>query len=253
MTKLATRLADEGLGEIVVVCGYLDRATGTAMGVDRLGRPKGSPTNSAAVMYRRRGRHQRGEAPPAELRRLRRVPALRPRRHPAGDPHPRRRRRAGDLRGPLAGRRAGGGHPGRRCGAPAGREQFAVRGQQGRRPRRAGQPPGPRGRLPAGLREPDRRAGRAGLRRRLADRRCRGQCVRPGAAVRAGQHGGRPRPAGPDRYAGGRARGHPDRAHRAARGRRFRRTSRSPTAQAPRLSDEAEMYRRSSPGCATTW
>ena len=51
MTKLAARLAEEGLGEIVVVCGYLDRATGTAMGIDRLGRPKGSPTNSAAVLH----------------------------------------------------------------------------------------------------------------------------------------------------------------------------------------------------------
>jgi NAD+ synthase (glutamine-hydrolysing) len=52
MGKLAATLADAGLGEIVVVCGYLDRSTGTAMGVDRLGRPKGSPTNSAAVLYR---------------------------------------------------------------------------------------------------------------------------------------------------------------------------------------------------------
>ncbi|GAA1163392.1 NAD+ synthase [Kribbella jejuensis] len=52
--KLAQRLADEGLGEIVVICGYLDRAGGTAMGVDRLGRPKGSPTNSAAVIHQGR-------------------------------------------------------------------------------------------------------------------------------------------------------------------------------------------------------
>lgn len=51
---LAQRLADEGLGEIVVVVGYLDRAGGTAMGVDRLGRPKGSPTNSAAVIHQGR-------------------------------------------------------------------------------------------------------------------------------------------------------------------------------------------------------
>lgn len=51
MTKLAARLADEGLGETVVVCGYLARASGAAMGVDRLGRPKGSPTNSAAVLH----------------------------------------------------------------------------------------------------------------------------------------------------------------------------------------------------------
>ncbi|HZX01504.1 NAD+ synthase [Kribbella sp.] len=49
--SLAKRLADEGLGDIVVVCGYLDRASGTAMGIDRLGRPKGSPTNSAAVIH----------------------------------------------------------------------------------------------------------------------------------------------------------------------------------------------------------
>jgi NAD+ synthase (glutamine-hydrolysing) len=50
--KLAARLADEGLGETVVVVGYLDRATGAAMGVDRLGRPKGSPTDAAAVLHR---------------------------------------------------------------------------------------------------------------------------------------------------------------------------------------------------------
>ncbi|GAA1605455.1 MULTISPECIES: NAD+ synthase [Kribbella] len=49
--SLARRLSDEGLGDIVVVCGYLDRAGGTAMGIDRLGRPKGSPTNSAAVVH----------------------------------------------------------------------------------------------------------------------------------------------------------------------------------------------------------
>ncbi len=52
ISRLATRLAEEGLGETVVVCGYLDRASGSAMGVDRLGRPKGSPTNSAAVLHR---------------------------------------------------------------------------------------------------------------------------------------------------------------------------------------------------------
>jgi NAD+ synthase (glutamine-hydrolysing) len=51
---LAKRLADEGLGDIVVICGYLDRVGGTAMGVDRLGRPKGSPTNAAAVIHQGR-------------------------------------------------------------------------------------------------------------------------------------------------------------------------------------------------------
>ncbi len=49
--KLATRLAEEGLGETVVVVGYLDRAFGPAMGTDRLGRPKGSPVNAAAVIH----------------------------------------------------------------------------------------------------------------------------------------------------------------------------------------------------------
>src|SRR6266545_1157526 len=54
ISKLASRLAAEGLGETVVVCGYLDRAFGpeTDTDTDRLGRPKGSPVNAAAVIHR---------------------------------------------------------------------------------------------------------------------------------------------------------------------------------------------------------
>jgi len=44
---LALRLADEGLGDMVVVIGYLDRAEESA---PRLGVPHGSPLNAAAVM-----------------------------------------------------------------------------------------------------------------------------------------------------------------------------------------------------------
>ncbi|MDQ3627658.1 MAG: NAD+ synthase [Actinomycetota bacterium] len=44
---LARRLADEGLAELVVVVGYLDRAEESA---PRLGVPHGSPLNAAAVM-----------------------------------------------------------------------------------------------------------------------------------------------------------------------------------------------------------
>jgi NAD+ synthase (glutamine-hydrolysing) len=45
--ELATRLAEEGLGDLVVVVGYLARAEESA---PRLGVPNGSPLNSAAVL-----------------------------------------------------------------------------------------------------------------------------------------------------------------------------------------------------------
>ena len=46
---LARDLADDGLGEIVVIVGYLDRLTGSA---NRLGRPRGAPVNAAGVLHR---------------------------------------------------------------------------------------------------------------------------------------------------------------------------------------------------------
>lgn len=49
LTALARRLADEGLGELVVVVGYLD---GTSGALPRSGRPAGSPQNAAAALHR---------------------------------------------------------------------------------------------------------------------------------------------------------------------------------------------------------
>ncbi|WP_166355911.1 NAD+ synthase [Phytoactinopolyspora limicola] len=48
--QLATRLDAEGLGSVAVVVGYLGRDDTTADSV-QLGRPKGSPQNSIAVLY----------------------------------------------------------------------------------------------------------------------------------------------------------------------------------------------------------
>lgn len=45
--QLAQRLADEGLGDLVVIVGHLDRAKDVS---DRLGVPKNAPTNSASVL-----------------------------------------------------------------------------------------------------------------------------------------------------------------------------------------------------------
>ncbi|MCB5170030.1 NAD+ synthase [Streptomyces bambusae] len=49
LDALAARLAAEGLGELPVVVGYLDRADEAR---PRLGRPAGSPLNAAAVLHR---------------------------------------------------------------------------------------------------------------------------------------------------------------------------------------------------------
>jgi NAD+ synthase (glutamine-hydrolysing) len=48
LDRLATELADRGLGGLVVVAGYLD---GTPDDQSRLGRPAGSPVNAAAVLH----------------------------------------------------------------------------------------------------------------------------------------------------------------------------------------------------------
>ncbi|PJE94519.1 NAD+ synthase [Streptomyces carminius] len=49
LTALAARLADEGLGELPVVVGYLDRAEKAQ---PRYGQPAGAPQNAAAVLHR---------------------------------------------------------------------------------------------------------------------------------------------------------------------------------------------------------
>jgi NAD+ synthase (glutamine-hydrolysing) len=51
LDRLAKRLADEGLGEIAVVVGYLDRCPEPA---PRVGRPAGDPQNAAAFIHRGR-------------------------------------------------------------------------------------------------------------------------------------------------------------------------------------------------------
>jgi NAD+ synthase (glutamine-hydrolysing) len=48
LARLAARLVDEGLGDIAVVVGYLDRTTRAD---ERLGRPRGGPQNAAAVLH----------------------------------------------------------------------------------------------------------------------------------------------------------------------------------------------------------
>ncbi|WP_020573270.1 NAD+ synthase [Actinopolymorpha alba] len=45
---LAAKLAAAGLSQLVVVCGYLDRADGS---LDQVGRPKGSPQDAAAILH----------------------------------------------------------------------------------------------------------------------------------------------------------------------------------------------------------
>ena len=50
LTDLAGRLVAEGLGDVAVVVGYLDRDEDTAH-TQRLGRPKGAPQNSLAMLH----------------------------------------------------------------------------------------------------------------------------------------------------------------------------------------------------------
>jgi NAD+ synthase (glutamine-hydrolysing) len=48
LDALTRRIADQGLGHLTVVCGYLDRDPD---GVDEVGVPKGSPQNTAAIIH----------------------------------------------------------------------------------------------------------------------------------------------------------------------------------------------------------
>ena len=125
---------------------------------DRLSRPAGRP-GAAGGPARRRAAGRRGaavrrgdpghlgQAPPAELRRVRRVPLLRPRRPAALVPDAGRRRPGGrghrHLRRPLAGRRAGAGRLRRRGGPARGAERVALRARQAVRQAAAVAPAGP--------------------------------------------------------------------------------------------------------------
>ena len=132
--------------------------------------PKGSPQDAVAVLHGGTVVATPGQAPPAELRRLRRDPLLRARRHARRRARARRRRRARDLRGHLAGRRAVAAAAEAGAGLLLVRQRLAVRAGQGRRAAATCAAPGRRGRVRAGVRQPRGRAGRAGLRRRLAGR-----------------------------------------------------------------------------------
>ena len=77
LDQLAADLAADGLGELVCVVGYLDACrtprTGSAS--------PGLPAERRRGAARRPGRGQLRQAPPAQLRGLRRGPLLRARRH----------------------------------------------------------------------------------------------------------------------------------------------------------------------------
>ena len=180
LDELAADLAGAGLGELAVVVGYLD--------------DDGGPRNAPAFLLRRPGRGPLLQAPPAELRRLRRAPLLRARRRVRRGPASRGRHRADGLRGRVAGRRPV--HGGRRGagvglvvninGSPYERNKDDVRlPLLQRRAAEAG--------APVALRQHGRRPGRAGLRRRLDGGRRRRQRAAAGAAVRRGRLLRRPR------------------------------------------------------------
>src|ERR1700742_3328896 len=81
LRDVAGRLGAEGLGGVAVVVGYLDRRGGPR------GRAGGGARGAAGRgggAARRPGGHHLGQAPPAQLRRLRRVPLLRAGQHAAG-------------------------------------------------------------------------------------------------------------------------------------------------------------------------
>ncbi len=191
LEALAVRLADEGAGDVAVVVGYCGR---TEQPAPALGRPAGEPQNSAAVLFGGRVVSPLRQAPPAELRRLRRVPLLRARRPAARRAAARRRRRDRRLRGPLAGGRAAAGRLRRRRRAGRLHQRLAVRARQGRPARAARGPPRGGGGRARGVRQLRRRPGRAGLRRRLARGRRRRRGRRPRAAVGGAAAGRRPRP-----------------------------------------------------------
>ena len=115
LDDLAQRLAADGLGDMLVVVGYLD---GAADAVPVLGTPAGAPQNAAGLLHGGDGRRSLRQAPPAQLRRVRRVPLLRARQVPDRRARPRRGRRDRHLRGHLAGGRPGRGHPGGRGRTP---------------------------------------------------------------------------------------------------------------------------------------
>ena len=144
---VAERLDAEGLGGVAVVTGYLDRRADLA---PRTGLPAGAPLDAAAVLHGGRvvitsAKHHLPNYGvfdeyryfvPGNTLPVFRLPAEATRE--GG-----RRRRHRDLRGPVAGRRPGGGLPARGRGAARGAERLALRARQGRRAARPGASGGP--------------------------------------------------------------------------------------------------------------
>ena len=151
LRAVAARLAAEGLGEIAVVTGYLDRRADLA---PRTGLPAGAPLDAAALLHGGRvvitsaKHHLPNYGVFDEFRYFvpgNTLPVFRLPGRERGE----RRDRHRDLRGPVAGRRPGGGLPAVRRGPAPGAERLALRAGQGRRaagPGACGGParPGPR-------------------------------------------------------------------------------------------------------------
>ena len=139
LRAVAARLEAEGLGGIAVVTGYLDRRADLA---PRTGLPAGAPLDAAALLHGGRvvitsaKHHLPNYGVFDEFRYFvpgNTLPVFRLRgQWPDETPRRRERRdRDRDLRGPVAGRRAGGGLPALGRG-PAGRaERVALRARQG--------------------------------------------------------------------------------------------------------------------------
>ena len=149
---VAARLAAEGLGGIAVVTGYLDRRADLA---PRTGLPAGAPLDAAALLHGGRvvitsaKHHLPNYGVFDEFRYFVPGNTLPVFRLPAeAAPARERRDRHRDLRGPVAGRRPGGGLPARRRGAARGAERLALRARQGRRAAGPGGAAGPRGQAP---------------------------------------------------------------------------------------------------------
>ena len=138
LDALAGTLRDEGLGELVVVIGYLDATDGI---VAQLGVPKGSPRNALAVLHRGevRARSFKHHLPNYgvfdEFRHF--VPGNRMAVVTVNGVDV----AVWHLRGPVAGRTVRC-RPGCRRRAAARHQRLTVRGEQGRHPARAVCPSG---------------------------------------------------------------------------------------------------------------
>ena len=132
---VAARLAAEGLGGIAVVTGYLDRRADLA---PRTGLPAGAPLDAAALLHGGRvvitsaKHHLPNYGVFDEFRYFVPGNTLPVFRLPT-DRRRERRDRDRDLRGPVAGRRAGRGLPALGRGPAGGAERVTLRARQGRR------------------------------------------------------------------------------------------------------------------------